>query len=291
MNLSHLTRVAPDLHFQPGAPSSDGNRTPALERIAERQAATIPEISSWVLPALPGLDQLRPLNPAALFVDIPPMLELNTARDVGEPATNRFSSQFSDGGSLVTGASNSPSRAVNPVGETVYHTTLGLSSYAMQDPPASTPTIPEGSMIGFVPVSPGMTAAAASIPIGADASASLSTSPNTPVSLLGGQPEGCASTLWSGSGLADSSSSTQISSRDTAVETRGPAAEALLPLISRSQTKPQAAELQGDIFIDGSKLGRWMTDRLVKAAESPRAAMTGFNSRMTPTWPGSPMSA
>jgi hypothetical protein len=47
----------------------------------------------------------------------------------------------------------------------------------------------------------------------------------------------------------------------------------------------------GEIFVDGSRLGRWMTDHLVRAAELPRAAMTGFDPRMSPTWPGAPVGA
>ena len=53
----------------------------------------------------------------------------------------------------------------------------------------------------------------------------------------------------------------------------------------------QATPSQGDVYVDGSRLGRWMTDHLVKVAELPRAAATGFDPRLTPTWPGASVSA
>jgi hypothetical protein len=62
-----------------------------------------------------------------------------------------------------------------------------------------------------------------------------------------------------------------------------------LPSAAPPSTESQSTPLQGDIYVDGSRLGRWITDHLANAAELPRAAMTGFDPRMTPTWPGAPV--
>lgn len=65
----------------------------------------------------------------------------------------------------------------------------------------------------------------------------------------------------------------------------GPTLASAIPPSRESQSSP----LQGEIYVDGLRLGRWMTDRLAKSAELPRAAMTGFDPRLTPTWPGAPV--
>jgi hypothetical protein len=70
-----------------------------------------------------------------------------------------------------------------------------------------------------------------------------------------------------------------------------PGVDPTLPSAVPPPSESSSTALQGDVYVDGSRLGRWMTDRLVKAAELPRAATTGFDPRMTPTWPGAPMSA
>jgi len=54
-------------------------------------------------------------------------------------------------------------------------------------------------------------------------------------------------------------------------------------------SESRSSQSHGVIYVDGSRLGRWVTDRLVKAAEMPRATTTGFDPRMTPTWPGAPV--
>lgn len=47
--------------------------------------------------------------------------------------------------------------------------------------------------------------------------------------------------------------------------------------------------LQGDVYLDGAQLGRWIMDQLARAAEGPRTGITGFDPRMTATWPGAPI--
>jgi hypothetical protein len=45
--------------------------------------------------------------------------------------------------------------------------------------------------------------------------------------------------------------------------------------------------VQGDVFLDGARVGRWMSDRLAREADRPQAGMTGFDPRLGPAWPGS----
>jgi hypothetical protein len=44
---------------------------------------------------------------------------------------------------------------------------------------------------------------------------------------------------------------------------------------------------QGDVYLDGARMGRWMADTLARAASRPMGGMTGFDGRMGPAWPGS----
>jgi hypothetical protein len=78
---------------------------------------------------------------------------------------------------------------------------------------------------------------------------------------------------------------------DRITSTPPPSTEPILPSAVSPRSERQSAAVQGDIYVDGSRLGRWMTDRLVKTAELPRGATTGFDPRMTASWPGSPVSA
>jgi hypothetical protein len=70
-----------------------------------------------------------------------------------------------------------------------------------------------------------------------------------------------------------------------------PGVDPTFPSATPPPVLPPSSVSQGDVYVDGSRLGRWMTSHLVKAAELPRAATTGFDPRMTPTWPGAPVSA
>jgi len=50
-----------------------------------------------------------------------------------------------------------------------------------------------------------------------------------------------------------------------------------------------ATTVRGDVFLDGLHLGRWIVDRLTATAERPRSGTTGFDPRMSITWPGAPL--
>jgi hypothetical protein len=43
---------------------------------------------------------------------------------------------------------------------------------------------------------------------------------------------------------------------------------------------------QGDVYLDGSRLGRWIADRLAGDAGGPQSGITGFDPRLGATWPG-----
>lgn len=46
------------------------------------------------------------------------------------------------------------------------------------------------------------------------------------------------------------------------------------------------AMAQGDIYLDGARMGRWIADRLARDAERPQRGGTGFDGRMSPSWGG-----
>ena len=44
---------------------------------------------------------------------------------------------------------------------------------------------------------------------------------------------------------------------------------------------------EGDVFLDGERVGRWMARHLARELGGPQGATTGFDTRMGPAWPGS----
>jgi len=47
---------------------------------------------------------------------------------------------------------------------------------------------------------------------------------------------------------------------------------------------------QGGVYLDGTRVGHWMTGLLARAASRPHAGTTRFDARLSPTWPGAPVS-
>jgi hypothetical protein len=43
---------------------------------------------------------------------------------------------------------------------------------------------------------------------------------------------------------------------------------------------------QGDVFLDGTRVGRWMSRELARQAGGPQASGTSFDPRISPAWPG-----
>lgn len=59
--------------------------------------------------------------------------------------------------------------------------------------------------------------------------------------------------------------------------------------VSRSLNDNRNTNVHGDLFLDGIHLGRWVVDQLNRAAERPQTGTTGFDPRMSITWPGAPV--
>jgi hypothetical protein len=61
------------------------------------------------------------------------------------------------------------------------------------------------------------------------------------------------------------------------------------PLSAAAPTASPASSgpIQGDVYLDGTRMGRWLADRLGREADRPPSGMTGFDSRLGITWPGS----
>jgi hypothetical protein len=70
-----------------------------------------------------------------------------------------------------------------------------------------------------------------------------------------------------------------------AVPSEPPAALAMpaAPVATASSTGP----VQGDVFLDGTRVGRWMSDRLARDVDRPQSGVTGFDPRLGPARPGS----
>jgi hypothetical protein len=49
------------------------------------------------------------------------------------------------------------------------------------------------------------------------------------------------------------------------------------------------ANVEGDVLLDGAQVGRWISTAMAREAGRPPTAARGFNTRMTPAWPGFPL--
>lgn len=58
------------------------------------------------------------------------------------------------------------------------------------------------------------------------------------------------------------------------------------PLATSSADAGAGAPLSGDLWIDGSLLGRWLGETMARESARPPASARQFNSRMMPRWPG-----
>ena len=66
-------------------------------------------------------------------------------------------------------------------------------------------------------------------------------------------------------------------------------AAAAAPTAGASAAPPprsSSGPTQGDVFLDGARVGRWMSDTLARAAGGPAIGSTAFDPRLGPTWPG-----
>lgn len=67
---------------------------------------------------------------------------------------------------------------------------------------------------------------------------------------------------------------------------------AVAPSASPSYAPPAAsprsgeAGMRGDVFLDGTRVGRWMSEQMARDAGRPNTGPTGFDPRRSPAWPG-----
>ena len=66
-----------------------------------------------------------------------------------------------------------------------------------------------------------------------------------------------------------------------------PAAQALTTPAAPVAATSSSTPMQGDVYLDGARVGRWMSDQLAREADGPQAGITGFDPRLGPAWPGS----
>ena len=64
------------------------------------------------------------------------------------------------------------------------------------------------------------------------------------------------------------------------------------PVAATEPASPMAAApppgpTQGDVYLDGTRVGRWISDRLAREVDRPQVGVTGFDPRVGPAWPGS----
>ena len=48
----------------------------------------------------------------------------------------------------------------------------------------------------------------------------------------------------------------------------------------------QNGPTQGDVFLDGTRMGRWMADTLARTVSGPPSGSTAFDPQMSAAWPG-----
>jgi len=61
------------------------------------------------------------------------------------------------------------------------------------------------------------------------------------------------------------------------------------PAAPPPRTADAPASGHGDVYLDGTLIGRWMVDHLAQEAGRPPAGLTGFDPRMSRIWPGAPI--
>lgn len=73
------------------------------------------------------------------------------------------------------------------------------------------------------------------------------------------------------------------------VATVAPGAAAAGPVREAGEGARQGAAAgptHGDVFLDGTRVGRWMSERMTREADRPPSGPTGFDGRRSPAWPG-----
>ena len=58
------------------------------------------------------------------------------------------------------------------------------------------------------------------------------------------------------------------------------------PTAAQQPTSTSNPPSQGDVFLDGARVGRWIVNMLAREASRPQSGATPFDARMGPSWPG-----
>ena len=60
------------------------------------------------------------------------------------------------------------------------------------------------------------------------------------------------------------------------------------PSYAPPAASPRSKEtaMRGDVFFDGTRVGRWMSEQMARDAGRPNTGPTGFDPRRSPAWPG-----
>jgi hypothetical protein len=59
-----------------------------------------------------------------------------------------------------------------------------------------------------------------------------------------------------------------------------------LPSVAPQSPGSASPPTSGDVYLDGTRLGTWMTNHLAREASRPPSGATGFDPRMSIAWPG-----
>lgn len=53
-----------------------------------------------------------------------------------------------------------------------------------------------------------------------------------------------------------------------------------------SSSRAKESSMRGDVFLDGARVGRWMSEQMARDAGRPNTGPTGFDPRRSAAWPG-----
>ncbi len=53
-----------------------------------------------------------------------------------------------------------------------------------------------------------------------------------------------------------------------------------------TSSRARETSVRGDVFFDGARVGRWMSEQMARDAGRPNTGPTGFDPRRSPAWPG-----
>ncbi len=97
------------------------------------------------------------------------------------------------------------------------------------------------------------------------------------------QREGRCEALSFAAPMAPSAAAPELQSAPAIAAPLAPALPSVAPVAEAGQ---EGGREGGAVYLDGMLVGRWMEERLARAAGRPSGGATGFDPRMGPSWPG-----